>query len=321
MKITHVISAQFPVAAYGGTERAAYWLGKAQAELGHEVSYLCKPGSEFPFAKALPLPEQISDITPMLPPGTDFVQFYSTPSYRCDAPYLVCIQGNGQAGEQFLPNTVFVSANHANRHGWTEFVHNGIDLEDYPMDLGKKELGALFLAKASWSVKNLKGSIRIAKAAGVPLHIAGGRAACWHRGVISHGMVGGQTKLDLIQKTEALLFPVIWDEPFGIAIIEVLACGAPVIATPRGSLPEIVDSTCGALADSFDGLVAGLMNRKKFDPEACRARVENFFSHRKMAEKYLFYYEKIRRDGKLREGSPATPKDADPEKKIYYQDY
>lgn len=320
MKIAHVIWTRFPVAGYGGTERVCYWLAKAQAEMGHEVTVLCLPGSSLPFASVRELPETLTHLDPLLPADTEIVQLYGTPNYRIDLPYLVNIGGNGQGGEKFPANTVFVSESHARRHGWTEYVHNGIDLTEYPLGT-KKENFALFLAKASWRVKNLKGSIRIARAAAQPLHVAGGRAACWHRGVVSHGEIGGAVKLDLLQRASALLFPVIWEEPFGLAVVEALACGTPVVATPRGALPEILDDTCGVLANSFDDLVAGLKRARDFSPEACRARVAAAFTHRHMAEKYQLYYQQLLRHGRLREGQPVTPAGTDPQAKTYYAGY
>jgi glycosyltransferase involved in cell wall biosynthesis len=320
VKITHVIHATFPVAGYGGTERVCYWLAKAQAERGHEVTVLCDEGSSLPFAKTLPLPERVEDLDPLLPAGTDVVQLYNTPNFRSSAPLLVNIGGNGQAGERFHPNTVFVSRNHAERHGWTEFVHNGLDLTEYPLERRKEDY-LLFLAKASWRVKNLRGAIQIAQAARTPLYVAGGKAGCWQRGTRSFGMVDGKKKLQLLQSARALLFPVIWDEPFGVAVVEALACGSPVIATPRGALPEIVTPECGMLADSFVELVGAVEKMKKIPAEACRARVEQAFTHHHMAEKYERYYRRVIQDGKLRDGFPRAAPDADPQKKIYYRGF
>lgn len=320
MKIVHLIWATFPVEGYGGTERVCYWLAKAQAELGHEVTVLCRPGSRLPFAKTIEVPETFPDLDAFLPPGTDIVQLYQNPNFTTSRPVLVNIGGNGQAGERFHPNTVFVSRSHAERHGWSEFVHNGIDLAEYPLQK-KKDDYLLFLAKAKWSVKNLSGSIKIAKAAGMRLEVGGGRAGCWHRNVRSHGTVSGARKLALLQGASALLFPVIWEEPFGLVSVEAMACGTPVVATPRGALPEIVTPESGVLADSFDGLVDGVRRAGKFNPEACRARVEEAFTHLHMARKYQCYYERVIRDGKLREGFPRAAPDADPQKKTYYAGY
>ncbi|MGZ3704460.1 MAG: glycosyltransferase [Bdellovibrionota bacterium] len=319
MKIAHVIWARFPVEGYGGTERVCQWLAAAQAERGHEVTILCK-GGKLPFARVVEIPDQLEEADSLIPPGTDIVQLYQTPGFRLSYPFLVNIGGNGQAGEQFHPNTVFVSRNHAERHGWTEFVHNGIDLAEYPLSRSRGP-DPLFLAKASRRVKNLRGAIRIARAAGRVLDVGGGRAACWHRSVRSHGTVSGEAKLRLLQNAGALLFPVIWEEPFGLVSVEAMACGTPVVATPRGALPEIVTRESGVLADTFEGLVDGVRNCGKFSPEACRARVAEAFTNRHMAEKYEHYYQLVLRNGKLREGHPSAAPDADPQKKILYAGY
>jgi hypothetical protein len=319
MKIAHLIFARFPVEGYGGTERVCQWLAKAQAERGHEVTILCRGGA-LPYARIVEIPDSVTDLDPFIPPGTDVVQLYQTPGFRLSTPFLVNIGGNGQAGEKFHPNTVFVSRNHAARHGWTEFVHNGIDPAEYPLSRSRGR-DPVFLAKASWRVKNLRGALRIARAAGVSLDVGGGRTACWHRHARSHGMVDGARKLELLQRASCLLFPVIWEEPFGLVSVEAMACGTPVVATPRGALPEIVTKESGVLADSFDGLVDGVRRAGSFPPEACRARVEEAFTHRHMADKYESYYAKILREGKLRDGFPAAAPDADPQKKIYYSGY
>lgn len=320
MKIVHVLWAKFPVIGYGGTERVAYWLGKAQAEMGHEVVFLCLEGSSLPFAKTLPLPTGITDLDPYLPAGADIVQLYGTPNFKISAPFLVNIGGNASAGERFDPNTVFVSADHARRHNWSEFVHNGIDLAEYPLATGAREPYAVFLAKASWRVKNLRGAIAISRDAGLRLKVAGGRAPWWFRGVDSCGVVDGAKKLDLLRAARVMLFPVIWEEPFGLAVVEAMACGTPVVATPRGALPEIITPESGGLANSHQELV-DLVKGGRWDPALCRARVESHFTHLKMAQKYLEYYKKILSLGKLREGAPYAAPDANSQQKTYYQNY
>jgi glycosyltransferase involved in cell wall biosynthesis len=251
----------------------------------------------------------------------EIVQLYGTPRFELHFPFLVNIGGNGKPGEDYSPNTVFVSRNHAERHAWTEFVWNGIDLNDYPLRPKQKGDYALFLAKASWKVKNLAGAIAISRDAGLALHVAGGRAGWWKRGVRSFGEVDGAKKLELLGGASALLFPVIWDEPFGLAVVEALATGLPVIATPRGALPEIVTPEVGVLADSHQDLVEGLRKSASFDPGACRARVETQFTHIHMAQGYEGYYKRILAQGRIREGSPMAPPDADPERRILYQGY
>lgn len=311
MKILHYIhyGKSFPVIGYGGGERIAYWLGKAQAELGHEVIFLCRNPNNVPvsFAKVVKAPEEFDDLTPYVPEYVDIVHLHDTPNFKLKKPFLVTMHGNGKKFETYHPNTVFVSANHAARHNWTEYVHNAVDLSEYPIASDRsKENYVLFLAKAAWIVKNLPGAIRIAKAAGKELHIAGGKAPFWCSQVTSYGTVGGLQKLELLQKAQVFLFPIIWEEPFGVAAIEALACGTPVVATRRGALPEIVDSTCGFLCDSFDEFVEALNSANSFEPEICRKRVEEKFTHVLMGEKYISYYRKVLKDGYLRDGYPKA---------------
>jgi glycosyltransferase involved in cell wall biosynthesis len=336
MKIVHYMPIQFPVRGYGGTERIAFWLGKAQAEMGHQVTYLCQKDGELPFANTIDVPGGIEDLTEYIPSDTDIVQLYNvfpnsleiapqlgienrrikTPKLRLDFPFLVGIHGNGQVDEAYHPNSVFVSRNHAQRHNWTEYVYNGVDISEYPMCHSKDDY-LLFLAKANWTVKNLAGAIRVANQVRLPLHVAGGKAPPWSRNVISHGTIDGTQKLNLLQKSRALIFPVIWNEPFGVAVIEALASGTPVIATNVGALPEIIDSTCGAIANSLSGLVDAVSSVKLLDPCACRQQVEKRFTHIHMAENYLRYYKKILQTGNIRDGYPFAPKKV--EKYITYK--
>lgn len=309
MKIVHYLPKdKFPVKGYGGTQRIAYWLGKAQAEMGHCVTFMCAEGSHVPFAKVVTAPKQpFDDLTPFIPSQTDIVQLYNTPDFKLDFPFLVRIRGNGKASETYHRNTIFLSKKHAENHNWTEYVHNGLDISEYNMQ-AKKENFLLFLAKASWVVKNLSGSVKVANEAGVPIHIAGGKAPFWISDAVSHGTVDGQIKADLLRSARALLFPIIWDEPFGIVAIEALACGTPVIATQRGALPEILTSECGVIADSFDSLVAAVEAVGSIEPERCRERVVENFTHIRMAENYLTYYERVIKTGYLRKGNPVALK-------------
>jgi hypothetical protein len=316
MKIAHYIDKQYPLKGYGGTERIAYWLAKAQVELGHEVVFLCKPDSSLPFAETIGVPSDVDNLNPYVPQDVDIVQLYSQPAFQLDKPFLAVEEGNGFPGQVFHPNTVFVTENHAKRHRWTEFVYNGLDIAEYPLQTVKQDF-VLFLAKADWVVKNLPGSAKIANDAGVKLHVGGGQAPFWFKNTQSHGVVDGQEKLKLIQNASCLLFPIIWDEHFGIVAIEALACGTPVIATPRGSLPEIVTPDCGILANSHQKLVEALHQRTAFDPHACRQRVLDQFTHIHMANKYLHYYERILQDGRIREGMPQAI--GKPRRNIFYK--
>ena len=118
------------------------------------------------------------------------------------------------------------------------------------------------------------------------------------KGVEYCGMLGDTEKRKILRKAKALLFPVRWHEPFGIAITEALASGCPVFGTPYGSLPEIVSPETGVLSDRAQDLVDALTKRT-FSPMKCRERVTQGLTHIQMAERYLELYREILSHGKL----------------------
>jgi glycosyltransferase involved in cell wall biosynthesis len=157
-----------------------------------------------------------------------------------------------------------------------------------------------FLGKGAWPVKNLKGAIRVALAAGVEMDVLGAKRLglshqlrwTWSPRIHFHGMVGGDEKFRLLQQSKGLIFPVRWHEPFGLAVIESLYFGAPVYATPYGALPEIVTPEVGSLSDNMDGLVAAV-TAGNFAPEACHERATQHFNHLQMGRGYVQYYERV----------------------------
>jgi glycosyltransferase involved in cell wall biosynthesis len=304
--------AVIPPLKYGGTERIIFWLGKALIQKGHEVTLIAREGSRLPGATLVPLQDGEAWEN-KIPSGADLVHLWATPSTPPRAkPYLVTIEGNGKPGETFLPNTLFISRRHAINHGSEDFVYNGIDPDDYPCDTVRVNR-LVFLAKASWKVKNLSGAIEIARALDLPLEVLGSRELPlglqrWlprYRGVKYYGMVDDVEKRSILRNSRALLFPVRWPEPFGIAITEALASGCSVFGTPYGSLPEIVDSSCGYLSEDASAIVSAIQNNH-YGPEACRARVYQGFTHLQMAESYLKYYEAILSVGTLKNSRPKA---------------
>jgi glycosyltransferase involved in cell wall biosynthesis len=114
------------------------------------------------------------------------------------------------------------------------------------------------------------------------------------RGIEYVGEVNVQEKAELLAHARALIFPVQWEEPFGLVVIEALACGTPVIAMPRGALPEIIrNGVDGFLVDDVDGMLRALDQLDTIDPEMCRRRVEESFSRSAMATRYQELYNRI----------------------------
>ena len=314
MHIVLFHNAIIPPIRYGGTERVIYWLAKALIQLGHSVTLIARPGSVIPRVNFIPIdPKNIHDWESWVPSSCDILHLWSTPPIHAapKKPFLITIEGNGKIGETFHPNTVFVSRKHADLHGTSNFVYNGIDPEDYFCD-PVREPYLVFLAKASWKVKNLVGAIEIAKKTGLPLKVMGNRnwplrlnrffSPRW--GQVQYlGMLTDPEKRKVLRKAQALLFPVRWHEPFGIAITEALASGCPVYGTPYGSLPEIIHPSVGHLSTDPTALAHHILNQK-ISPSQCRDRVYQGFTHIQMAQSYLKYYEKILNQGCLTPNQP-----------------
>lgn len=290
-RVVLVHDAVLPVQTYGGTERVIWWLTRGLHEMGVPVTLVAKPGTKCPYAKVV---EHAGAFPPPELPAGDIVHYFNTPPTEPKTPYLVSIHGNGKPGEVFLPQTSFVSRNHAERHGAQAFVYNGVDPDEYEFRSQKSDY-LLFLAKASWKVKNVDGAIRISRAAGKTLKIVGGsRWWCprW-RGVHWEGMLGGAKKREIIAGSRGLLFPVLWPEPFGLAVVEAMVSGTPVLASAYGSLPELVSEEAGKICDTESDFVAAVPTLGDFKPERCREWALSRFHYRKMAEGYQRYYEKI----------------------------
>jgi glycosyltransferase involved in cell wall biosynthesis len=99
-----------------------------------------------------------------------------------------------------------------------------------------------------------------------------------------------EVKVDLLSRARAMVFPIDWPEPFGLVMVEAMACGTPVITCPEGAAVEVVeDGVTGALRESIDELAEAVETVRSCSPEACRTRVERMFS----AEAMVAGYERV----------------------------
>ncbi|MCX6113567.1 MAG: glycosyltransferase [Proteobacteria bacterium] len=309
MKILFEHNGILPIKRYGGTERIIYWLMKDLVKRGHKVYLIANSASDVKQHGIELIPRTSDDWRRLIPSVVDIVHLFSPTNFELDCPYLLTVEGNGQEGEAYPKNTVFVSKKHAQNHASLAYVYNGIDLDEYPYRKGttKNWKNFLFLAKAKWKVKNLKDCIKVCRKNNKHLHVAGGRVFTFSRYIHSYGMVDQVRKLELLRRTDALLFPVRWHEPFGIAIIEAMALGLPVIGSPYGSLPELIKRGTGIICNNYDEFVEAVSDdNNRFRPDEIRNYVENNFSIQKMADDYMLYYDKVIKGKKINRILPTN---------------
>lgn len=306
-----------PAITYGGTQRDIWALGKELVTRGHKVTFLVLEGSKCPFAEVIYIDSQKS-ISSQIPEGTDITNIHSSIVEEPNFAYLSCIHGNPRDNDFIPQNTVFVSKNQAERYHSKHFIYNGIDWDLYDKpDLNNKRANLHFLGKAAWKIKNLKASMYIAKKAGYKLDVLGGYRFNLKMGIRItldprirfHGMVDNKYKSKILNKSNALLFPVLWHEPMGLAVIESLYFGCPVFATPYGSLPELVGSEFGFLSNKADELIEAVKNLSSYDRKKCHEYARDCFNPKVMTDKYLDYFEKILNNQVFKEEKPYTNKD------------
>ena len=309
MHIALYTHSRLPVEGYGGTQRVVVWLARGLVALGHRVTLLAPAGSRVPEAELVPLdPGQILqpgfDLTPLLPASVEILHAHGPTRVPPDHPHVFTLHGNLRPERIPPPNTIFVSGDHARRHGGTAFVYNGVDASEFSFRPEKADYD-LFLGRLR-TVKGYRWAIRGAKSSGRPLVVAGGWRPSISRRVRFVGSVDGDKKAALLAGARCLWMPALWDEPFGLTLVEALMSGTPVLGTRRGALPEVVSNEVGALGDTLDELVALRSSVELCDPHACRRRAERWFSHTAMAEEYMRMYRQYLAANKLPEGRRAV---------------
>lgn len=184
-------------------------------------------------------------------------------------------------------------------------VYNGLDFNDFTPCFEPGRYLA-FLGRMSPS-KNPKGAISIAYKAGIPLLLAGEplageedyfnieiRPRIDGKNVVWLGPLDFREKNKFLADAAALLFPIEWEEPFGMVMIEAMACGTPVLALSRGSVPEVIDNgITGFYAYSIDDLAELVGSAVSLNRRNIRRFAEGRFSHVGMAEKYIELYRRL----------------------------
>jgi len=186
-------------------------------------------------------------------------------------------------------------------------VYNGVDLDAYP--LGAEEEGFLLFIGRSCPEKGPDRAVEVARRAGMPLVMVVKREErlerdYWREAVeprltgneIIYEGIGHARKVELMGKARATLFPIDWPEPFGLVMIESMACGTPMLATPMGAATEVVaDRRTGFLCPSLDDMVEGLGWVDDISPRGCRALVGLRFSAQAMVRGYERIFQNVLR--------------------------
>jgi glycosyltransferase involved in cell wall biosynthesis len=184
-------------------------------------------------------------------------------------------------------------------------IHHGIDVDTLPV--GRGDGGYVVFLGRMHPDKGVHRAIEVARAAGKRLLIA---AKMWEPAehqyyaeqvepllgpdAVYLGQVGAADKHDLLAGAEALINPIRWPEPFGLVMIEAMACGTPIIAFNKGSVPEVVEhGRTGFVVDGIEEAVVAVHKAPMLSRSRCRAAFTERFSARRMAEEYVRVYREL----------------------------
>jgi glycosyltransferase involved in cell wall biosynthesis len=228
-------------------------------------------------------------------------------------PFLNTVHGAlaGEAGALYrqvcalTPGAALVSLTESHRNTasdlpWSATIPNAIALDDHPCRTKRGGEYLFWLGRMSVD-KGPVTAIEVARAAGMPLVLAGKLRAADEQlyfeeevrpllgGDITYvGEIDLHERVRLMHGAHALINPIAWDEPFGLVMVEAMACGVPVIATPRGSVPEIViDGENGWIAATVAEMAAAVQRCHEIDPSVCREIAEFCYSPARMVLDYL----------------------------------
>ena len=322
-----------PPKLYGGIELVVDLLATGFQAAGHEVLLFTTGDSTCPVPKKWALAEAEGQRIGMAVPelrhlmhayeavqGFDIVHDHTVmgPSYAeryPDLPVVTTIHGpfNDELTdiyERIARRTPVIAVSHAQRKPVpnvpiARVIHHGIDASQFPFGDGQGGY-CLFLGRMSPD-KGADRAIAAARKAQIPLLMAAKMREPWefeyfeanvkpHLGddVEYLGEVPHEKKLELLAGAAALLFPIRWNEPFGMVMLESMACGTPVLAFPEGAAPEVVDDgRTGFLCHDEAEMGEAIGRIHTIDRRVCRDAVEGYFSTERMVREHLDLFRDI----------------------------
>jgi len=233
---------------------------------------------------------------------------------RIVTPVVTTIHGFSSPGilpvyKKYNGKAFYVSISDADRSSVLDYIktiHHGIDIGQFDFQPVPDDY-LLFLGRIHQD-KGIREALNIAGACGKKLILAGiiQDPAYYDQYVAAHidndkvvyiGSVGPVERNRLLGKACALLHPIQFDEPFGLSVIESMACGTPVIAFCRGSMPELIENgKSGFLVNDVDEAIEAVAHIKEIDRATCRRHVERHFTVDRMIDEYIEVYEMILED-------------------------
>ena len=228
-----------------------------------------------------------------------------------DMPMVTTIHGFSSPSilpvyQRYNDRSAYVAISEADRHSSLNYaatIHHGIPIDEFPFDpSGSEDL--LFFGRFHPD-KGAAEAVQAARASGRKLVMAGlvqdadyfaGKVAPYidERSIEYRGILGGADRTRALGSARALLHLIGFEEPFGLSVVEAMACGTPVIAYPKGSMPElIVDGVTGFLVDSLDQAIEAIDRVGEIDRTACREHVARHFTVDRMADRYLELYRDV----------------------------
>ncbi|MGZ6880876.1 MAG: glycosyltransferase family 4 protein [Mycobacteriaceae bacterium] len=325
--------AAVPPPSYGGIEAVVSELAVGLAAAGHEVILYATDDSTAPVPvvratasatwdrighgevelphvmrgyEALAGCDIIHDHT-LLGPAWALASGYDRVVTTCHGPFGGELSAIYRRYAKRMP-VIAVSHNQAQRAPEVSIdrvIHHGLDPAAYPV--GDGDGGFLLFLGRMTADKGVRQAVLAARSAGRRLIVAAKTREESEQGYYRDqiepllddnvefiGEIGGENKLALLGAASALLNPIQWPEPFGLVMIEAMACGTPVIACPNGAAPEIVDDgVSGYLCGGDDELVRAIDNTDRLSRQACREAVIERFSTARMVSDHLALYQEL----------------------------
>jgi glycosyltransferase involved in cell wall biosynthesis len=323
-----------PPAQYGGTESVIDRVARGLVEAGHEVLLAAPDGSSCPVPRVAGLgpaePDRIGQVVVEVPyalaayealRGVQLVHDHTVVGPLCarvanDVQLVTTTHGPFDENSEPIYRemsrrgiaVVAISEHQASTAPDVQIaavIHHGIDVEDVPVGDGGGGY-ACFLGRMVPD-KGVREAILAAREADLPLRIAAKKREpeeLAYFDEVVEPMLGGnisyvgeldhEEKYELLGNAIALVNPLQWPEPFGLVMIEALACGTPVIASSSGSVPEIVtDGVTGFIREDTESVAEALRQAPKLSRAACRESAETSFSTTRMVADHIELYERL----------------------------